>query len=293
MKKIGKLVLSVCLALACVLSLAACNEGAPQKSAGTGTGIMFGHGSCVTEAIVTVDGYGKPIKVLFDDIFPLKDISGTIKFDDKGADISLDKAASKVEVPPATSQGKPSYYYQYVRIGTHYFKADEQGKYNEIGVSDGITDFMTYYSSTDEGLQLYYDAFMSGNLYICKVVEEGTDKAVKVGDIYLLDSTAFNTSNGSMRKRYSKYWSVHTNFGASSMGFIGNMEMLENYLLAYGFDALTGDIKAAVTIPKEAGGKYNVIDGVTTGATLGTDAYIYLTAAYKGYQAALESQKTL
>ena len=273
MKKIGKLVLSVCLALACVFSFAACNEGAPQKTAGTGTGIMFGHGNCVTEAIVTVDGYGKPIKVLFDDIFPLSNVCSYA---------DLDASAPKV-----------GNNYQYVRIGTHYFEADADGKYNEIGSDNGINDFMTYYSSTDDGLQLYYNAFLSGNLWVCKVVDASDAKAVQVGGIYLADSKAFNTSNGSMRKRYSKYWSVHANLGASSLGFIGNMEMLENYLLAYGFDALSGNIKDTVKTPSQAGGKYNVIDGVTTGATLSGDAYIYLTAAYKGYQAALNSQKTL
>ena len=273
MKKLSKFVLSVCLALVCVLSFAACNEGAPQKTAGTGKGILLGHQNCTIEAIVTVDGYGRPIKVLIDEIFPLSSVC---------SNATLDADAPKV-----------GNNYQFVRIGDHYFEADEQGKYNEIGVSGGINDFMNHYTSTDEGLQLYYDAFMSGNLWVCKVVDESDAKAVKVGELYLADSKAFNTTNKSMRKRYSTYWSSQANLGASSMGFIGNMEMLENYLLAYGFDALTGNIKDTVKTPSQAGGKYNVIDGVTTGATLGGDAHLYLTAAYKGYQAALESQKTL
>lgn len=270
MKKISKVVLSVCLALACVFSFAACNEGAPQKTAGMGTAIYgkVGHAGCVAEATVIVDGYGQPIKVTLDDIFPLKDVC---KY-----------AALAPDAP------KVGDYYQYIQIGDAVFEADANGKYNQIGVENGITDFEAYYNSpdSDAGIKMYYNAFIDKKLNVLTPSDASNTEAVQLAGAYYT-AKAFNTDQGSMRKRYSKYWKGDMLYG-SYLGFVGNMEMLENYLLTYGFKALEGNIENAV---QNVNG-YQTIDGITTGATA-VHSYMYLEAAYNAYKLALENQKAL
>ncbi|MDE7395797.1 MAG: hypothetical protein K2M95_06740 [Clostridiales bacterium] len=276
MKKVSKIVLSALMAFACVLSFAACNEGAPQKSAGKATAIygQVGHGNCLAEATVVVDGYGNPIKITLDDIFSLDDVCTYT---------SLDANAPKVTVDTKE-------YYEYIQIGDAVFQANANGKYSQIGVGSGITDFWAYYTDTesDAGRQMYYKAFLDKKLNVLTPVAEGTAGAVQLAGSYY-KATAFNTSNGSMRKRYSKYWSASGNMMyGSNLGFNGNMEMIENYLLGYGFSGLDGNIQEAV---KTEGG-YQAINGVSTGATA-VHTYMYISAAYNAYKLALENQKAL
>lgn len=290
MKKVSKIVLSTLMALACVLSFAACNEGAPQKTSAMGVAVRCGYDNCVTEATVIVDGYGQPVRVRIDDIFPLTSVCVNDTTKPSWQQVALDADAEKVTVGNVE-------YIRYVRIGDRYFEASAtDGKYNEIGVENGLQDFWGYYTSTETnaGVEMYYKAYLDKKLYTCKLSDESDPKATKVGEIYLANSKAFTTSNGAMRKRTSKYWNIAGNMlSGSELGFNGNMERLEDYLLAYGFSALEGDIKSTVLTPSQAGGNYNVVAGVTTGATLGSHAYMYLTVAYDAYKIALENQKAL
>ena len=69
------------------------------------------------------------------------------------------------------------------------------------------------------------------------------------------------------------------------------MDMLENYLLEYGFDALSSE--NAIALPKSENNESsrNVIGGVTTGATLSKDTAIYLNTAKEAYNKAMEAAK--
>lgn len=275
MKKQHSILVALILALV-VCSFTACSEGAPKKSGAVGTAIALGHGSCVTEVTVVVNGYGEPVKVQFDDIFPASNVY---------TNMALKKEGDTTEVV----QVGTSSYFKYLRIGQKYFKADENGKYYEMGSASGkITDDLMTYYKTAEGTRWYYDSFLSGNLWICAESESGTE----IDGVKLADKYKFNTSNGSMRKRYSRYWSTlgSGSIGqVSGLGFNGNMDMLENYLLAHGFDALASD--DAIVLPKDSGTGYNVIGGVTTGATLSADTAIYLKTAKAAYENALAAQK--
>lgn len=277
MKRRHKLVAAV-LAMVSAFALLGCSEGGPQKTGAMATAIGLGHGSCVTEVTVILDGYGKPKKVQFDDIFSVKDVYNNMNL---GADA------------PAVKVGEKDFY-KYLRIGDKYFEVNANGIYVEIGATSGtgISDLMTYYK-TEEGTQWYYNAFIAKALYVCSVADDGKE----VAGVKLKDKYAFNTSNGSMRKRYSRYWSTLGDgkiSQSSGLGFNGNMDMLENYLLAYGFDALD-NLESAIVLPGKDGNNtnYNVIGGVTTGATLSADTGIYLKVAKAAYDKAVEMQKQI
>lgn len=274
MKKASKFV-TILLALTFAFALVGCSEGAPMKSGGMGTAIALGHNNCITEVTVIVDGYGQPVKVQFDDIFPVNNVYNNT---------ALGYAAETKEISGKT-------YYEYLQIGNKYFKVNDSGIYTEIGAAGGtgISDLVAY-CKTEEGVQWYYDSFIAGEMYICAVSDSGTE----VGGVKLSNNNKkniFNTANGSMRKRYSRYWSTSGggNIGqVTGLGFNGNMDMLENYLLAYGFDALNND--GAITLPNKDNNRFNVIGGVTTGATLSADTAIYLKVAKAAYEKALASQ---
>lgn len=304
MKKVSKIVLSVCMALACVLSFAACGKNTnngPTKTAGIGTAIysQAGHGKCVTEATVVVDGYGNPTKVTIDEIFSLKDVCSYKATDAQGTKDEnayvLDANAPVVTV--TTGEGASATYanyYQYVQIGNAVFQADANGKYNQIGVENGIQDFQAYYENTQSsaGVEMYYNAYLNNQLKVLTPAAQDTPKAVKVGENYYLVK-AFNTSNGSMRKRLSKYWSANANGGisqSSGLGFNGNMDALENYLLVNGFSAISESLKKT-DLPAGTGG-YLTLNGVNTGATA-SDSYLYLITAYKAYNNALANRKDI
>lgn len=266
-------------AIACTLCLAlcvcGCAETMPEKSGAVGTAIALGHHDCITEVTVAIDGYGKPKRVIFDDIFPVSDVC---------TNTALGKDAP-IETIGEGNAAKE--YYKYLRVGSKYFRVNEDGKYAEIGAAGGtgISD-LAEYCKTEAGVQWYYDSFKAGALKICTESESGT----MVGSVKLADKYSFNTANGSMRKRYSRYWSTAGTSKinqVTGLGFNGNMERLETYLLAYGFDALD-DVRTAVV--KEENG-YNSIGGVSTGATLAGDIVIYLGVAKAAYQNALDAQK--
>lgn len=277
MKKLRNIWL-VLLAVFTMCGFAACSEGAPQKTGASGTAIALGHGSCVTEVTVIVDGYGNPVKVQFDDIFPASNVYGNMALKKENDGVPT------VAIDEKTTQ------FRYLRIGARYFECDASGKYYEMGNAANklADDLMTYYK-TEEGTQWYYDSFVANALYICAVSEDG----VQIGDVKLADKYKFNTANGSMRKRYSRYWSTlgSGSIGQiSGLGFNGNMDMLENYLLANGFEAIDD-----IVLPGKEGNTtgYNVIGGVTTGATLSADTGIYLKTAKTAYEKALAAQKDL
>lgn len=270
MRKTSKF-LCVLLTLCAVFGVTGCYEGGPDKGGAMATAIALGHSNCITEVTVVIDGYGNPTKIIFDDIFPASNVYNT----NLGAD-----------APKVTIDNKE--YYQYLRIGNKYFEVQNDGKYNEIGATNGITDLVEY-CKTDEGVQWYYDSFIAGAMQICVVSDEGTQ--VGNSDLKLADKYKFNTANGSMRKRYSKYWSASANGGIGQVtgrGFNGNMDALEAYLLAYGFDNVDN-----VVLPNGDSNKtnYNIIGGITTGATLSADTGIYLKVAKAAYDKALALQK--
>lgn len=266
MKRIRNAVTAVAMLLCMAVCCTGCYEGSPDKGGAMATAIGLGHGNCITEVTVAVDGNGKLTKVVFDDIFP---VTGVCNNTALGVDAPIVEIGTKK-------------YYQYLRIGDKYFEVQQNGNYDQIGAANGITDLATY-CTTEAGVQWYYDSFVSGVMQICKVSDDG----VQAGDVKLAKAYNFNTSNGSMRKRYSRYWSAS---GTGSIGqvtgrgFNGNMEALETYLLAYGFDGV-GDI----TLPN-ANNPYNVIGGVTTGATLSADTALYLNVAKKAYDKAIAMQ---
>ena len=105
MKKQHSILVALILALV-VCSFTACSEGAPKKSGAVGTAIALGHGSCVTEVTVVVNGYGDPVKVQFDDIFPASNVY---------TNMALKKEGDTTEVV----QVGTSSYFKYLRIGQH------------------------------------------------------------------------------------------------------------------------------------------------------------------------------
>lgn len=276
MKKLNKFA-AVLICVLMLMTLASCSETAPKKDGAIGKAIALGHGNCVTEVTVAVDGYGNPVKVIFDDIFPANNVYSNEKLMKEGF-------TDYVEIGDKTK----TFYYKYLHIGDKYFEVNDAGLYFDMSTGAGkiADDLMTYYKTT-EGTQWYYDSFMAGKLYICAVDEE---KGTAVGGVKLSDKYAFNTTNGSMRKRYSRYWSTlgeGTISQVSGLGFNGNMEMLETYILAYGFSAMEKD--SAISLPKENGTRFNQIGGVATGATLSADTGIYMKVAYEAYKNALDS----
>ena len=265
---------AVVIALTILLSASACSEGGAGRGA-EGKAIGLGHGNCVTEVTVIVDGFGQPKRVIFDEIFPVGNVC---------TNTALGSAAETVTVGEGDKAKK---YYKYLHIGDKYFVADEYGVYSQMGGGD-IEDLADY-CTTGEGVQWYYDSFIANKMFVCAVAAEGTE----IDGVHLADKYKFNTANGSMRKRYSRYWSSSGtgNIGQiSGLGFVGNMDMLENYLLTYGFDALD-DVDSAITLPNKDGNdtNFNIIGGVTTGATLSGDTGKYLKVAKAAYENALQA----
>lgn len=273
LKRITALISAILAVAIIIAALSGCSEDEKKedKSNVYGTAIALGHGNCVTEATVIADYKGRPIKVRFDDIFPASNVYNNTAL---GAD------AETVNIG-----GKD--YYKYLRIGAKYFTVNENGTYSEMGTESGIADLMAYYK-TDDGVRWYYNSFLSGDLYVCAESDDGKT----VGEVKLADKYKFNTQYGSMRKRYSRYWSVQSgDLGQiSGLGFAGNMEMLEEYLLTNGFNAVNGN--SYVTLPGAEGnsGKFNIVGGVATGATLSKDTAVYLNTAKAAYDTAMRSK---
>lgn len=292
MKKIRNAIVTAALLVCLAFSLTACYEGGPDKGGATATAIALGHHNCITEVTVVIDGYGNPVKVVFDDIFPVADVYSNVYNDTTKTGIG--KGAETFTITVVTNEGTPqeksttTTYFKYLHIGNKYFEgSDVNGApvYAEMQADNGIADLEAY-CKTDAGVQWYYDSFLSGVMEVCKIDNE---TGTAVGNVKLAKASNFNTSNGSMRKRYSRYWSA---LGSGSigqvagLGFNGNMDALETYLLAYGFDALD-NIDTAIA----KDGAYNAIGGITTGATLGGDIKIYLRVAKAAYDKALALQK--
>lgn len=272
LKKLSALLAALLALTLTFFAVTGCSEKSDMKKNASGTAVALGHGNCVTEATVITDGFGRVKRVLFDDIFPASNVYNNTAL---GTDAEIVSVSGKD-------------YYKYLRIGDKYFSVGENGIYSEIGATGGITDLMNYYK-TPAGVRWYYESFLSGNLYVCKESEEG--KAV--GDVKLADKYKFNTQYGSMRKRYSRYWSTQgSDLGqVSGLGFVGNMDMLENYLLEYGFDAIGSENAIALPKSENNSSNRNVIGGVTTGATLSKDTAIYLNTAKEAYNKAMEAAK--
>ncbi|MDE6399064.1 MAG: hypothetical protein K2L51_07065 [Clostridiales bacterium] len=287
MKKIRNALISAALLVCLAFSLTACYEGGPDKGGAMATAIALGHGDCITEVTVAIDGYGNPTKVVFDDIFPVKNVYSNVY--DAETKTGIGQGAETFTITKTVNE-KPqeTKYFRYLHIGNKYFEGSEVNGapvYTEMNAENGIIDLEAY-CKTDAGVQWYYDSFMSGVMEVCKIDDAA---GTQVGSVKLGKASVFNTSNGSMRKRYSRYWSA---LGGGSLGqvaglgFNGNMDALETYLLAYGFDALDNMDTAIVK-----DGSYNAIGGITTGATLGGDIKIYLKVAKEAYEKALALQK--
>lgn len=279
MKKICRSLACAVIAVAMLFAIAGCSEQPNKKSNGMATAIGLGHQNCITEATVIVDGYGEVLKVQFDEIFPVNNVTN---FD------GLSATADKILIPG--SETKPVNYYAYLHIGDKYFKgtltADNKSvSYAQIGATSGAIGDLVEYCKTEEGVKWYYDSFIAGKMNVCKVDATGT----AIGGVTLKDDKTFNTANGSMRKRYSKYWSTSgtgTIGQIGGLGFNGNMDMLENYLITYGF-AGSDNIK----LPVKGESLFNEINGITTGATLNADTAKYIAVAQKAYDEAIKMSK--
>lgn len=265
MKKFIKILLSLSLALSLLFTAAACAEGAMgsgKNRSATASGV--GYDGCVIEVTIVVDGFKNPIKVQFDEIFGIKNVASAFDQTDMNNNITIGK----------------NNYNKFIRIGDKFFVGESDGTnvtYKGIGTNT-IADAAKYVA-TAEGAKYYYDSFIKGDLYSLKVDDTGTE----VGEFKLKDNKTFNTAHGSMRKRYSKYWSTSgtgTIGQPSGLGFNGNMDALENYLIAYGFDN-----SDKVNLPGKDGNnsKYNVINGITTGATLSANTSLYINVAKAAY----------
>lgn len=282
MKKICRSLACAVIAVAMLFAIAGCSEQPNKKSNGMATAIGLGSSNCITEATVIVDGYGDVKRVLFDEIFPVKDVTSF-----EGLAISnIPNTDPKVPyVPEKVAIGK-SNYFKYLQIGDKYFEANATtaNKYAEIGVTSGAIGDLVAYCETEAGVKWYYDSFIAGKMQVCAI----DDKIGKqVGDIKLANAGSFNTANGSMRKRYSKYWdATGTGLIVGNLGFKGNMDMLENYLITYGF-AGSDNIK----LPVKGESLFNEINGITTGATLSADTAKYIAVAQKAYDQAIKMSK--
>lgn len=289
MKKTVKTVICALMAFTMLFAVSACSEWTPEggagplKSSAQGKAIGLGNGNAVIEVVVVVDGYSKAIKVQFDEIFSVADVASNIAMTEIRSADKLTVTGNKCEL--VTIGGKQ--YYKYLRIGDKYFMAgDTANLYKQIGGDAAITD-LSAYCQTEAGIKWYYDCFEAVQLKVCK---EDNTSGTQAGDVKLSDVANFNTANKSMRKRYSSYWNSQTNLIAGSLGFNGNMDMLENYLLAYGFDKIEN-----IVLPKKGDNNtiYNIIGGITTGATLSANTKFYLNVAKAAYDQALANQTNL
>ena len=123
--KMYKRLFAVACTLCLALGLCGCAETMPEKSGAMGTAIALGHNNCITEVTVVIDGYGKPKRVIFDDIFPVSDVYNYTALGSDAPTETIGEGTAAKE------------YYKYLRVGGKYFRVNEDGKYAEIGAAGG------------------------------------------------------------------------------------------------------------------------------------------------------------
>ncbi|MDR2202271.1 MAG: hypothetical protein LBP26_05880 [Clostridiales bacterium] len=250
--KIKGMFLTAILALVAAFGPLACSEYGAAGS--TGVGIGKGHNGTVMEVTVILDGAGFPKKVQFDEIFNV-DYAGEM------SEATYNGYSEAVRAQAAVKLGT-KYYYKVLVLDDNYFDiVTDDGKFvGYSGKAGGkeVANLFDYAKTEGEGLEWYYDCVARGKAFY------GT----KVSDTeygFILNSRnakiPFTTTYQSIRKRYSTYWSA--NIAGLGLGWRGNVERMENYLLTHGFEGLDTSVNS-------------------TGATA-TDTPNYMEAALRAY----------
>lgn len=285
MKKFLRLMISSLLVAVSAFGFIACSEMGGVGSMATAIGQGHGTPATIIEVTVSVDGAGMPKKVHFDEIMPVNYAMQTTRAVETGS--IFEYVSAKNATTGAETKTKV---YNVLYIDGIAFKADvttgsngvQTVKYKGSRNGTAIDDLATYCALADQGMQWYYDSFVNKKCFYGKENTDGTTS---------ITTTAFTTTYGSMRKRYSTYWSKNSSISQfSGLGIQGNWDALENYLLAYGFDGISDE--GAIVNPKDTtSGLYVEINGIQTGATLSADTGLYLKVAKAAYDKALENMR--
>ncbi len=287
------LVLAVALVSAMLCGFfAGCSEMGPGR--GHATVATIGYDGNVCEVEIVVDGYGGVAYVAFDEIFNVYYAS---QVKDKAAFDALPDGGG-FTVSGARSD---TYHYTLISVGDKFFTGHADGRqavYDEIDSgtgelkSGGITDLNTYMGKK-ENVEWYYNAYKSSAL---KTYIPDAAGAVEIGEGTYKANNMLPTY-GSMRKSKSTYW--NTPSSPSGLAWRGNMQALEAFVMANGFEGLeflenfdSDDAEVIAGIiekferNEESG--YVTINDKPSGATLVSDTYMYLGTAYRAYRAAMD-----
>lgn len=274
MKKVLRVVISMSLVILAACSFIACDEGGDYKEA---VAYEYCNQGTILEVSMVTDGT-KVVYVRFDELFNL-DLAGLAN------DVTL-KAEEKFIVNIKQRDGtlEPTDFYKYIKLGDKLLV----GAMKTIGAVDNAQEIAVYSSFSDQGaesvfnieeneedLKLYYESINSGAAMYQLLADDSTST-----DLKFEDGKALTTSYSNIRKRSSTYW-VGSSF---KLGWHGNMDALEKYLVMNGVDNIDEKGNYVANDKKE-----NVISGINTGATLGsgTGAYEYLRVAKSAYDLAI------
>jgi hypothetical protein len=278
MKRTFKKVVLFAAAALTAFALAACSETGGARASATAIGAGHGGypGTTVIEVTVIVDGAGQPVKVQFDELFSVFDAATraaasadtkeltVVGGNGRAAKVNLTKVLQidgkffELDFTAPDANGESTVEYKGVDTGA--------------GFNDG-KDIIAYTTSDPAGIEWYYNAVVNKKAFYAK----------ENAGVYEATATPFTTVNGSIRKRYSTYWTTGL-AQFSGLGIKGNWEALENYLLTYGFDGVTN----AGAVVNPGGDKlYVEINGTVTGATMSPDAPQYLKVAKDAYDKAV------